>query len=157
MFDLLFLLCFTLHNIEEALWLPDWSRHASRFHRPVKAVEFRFAVLAVTVLGYVLCFLSLAWGQSWAPVRYAWYGFVLMMCINAVFPHLAATIALRRYAPGVLTGLALNLPVGLYLVFVAHGQSPADPWLWLATFAVAGPVLLSLGPLFRLGARLHVD
>ena len=31
----LFALVVTLHNLEEAIWLPDWSQTAGRWHSPV--------------------------------------------------------------------------------------------------------------------------
>jgi len=40
MMKLLFLFGFTLHNIEEALWLPGWSKHAKKFHHRLKKMPF---------------------------------------------------------------------------------------------------------------------
>ena len=54
---MLFLLGFSLHNLEEALWLPAWSKKAKRFHKEVAVNEFRFALILITSLGYVLTFL----------------------------------------------------------------------------------------------------
>jgi len=39
----LFALAITVHNIEEEIWLPAWSKTAGWFHYPVGIVEFRFA------------------------------------------------------------------------------------------------------------------
>jgi len=39
----LFLLAFTLHNIEEGIWLPKWSKHAKKYYSPVSNREFHFA------------------------------------------------------------------------------------------------------------------
>ena len=50
----LFALAVTLHNLEEALLLPTWSRSAGRWHHPVGAREFRFAVAVLTVFAYVI-------------------------------------------------------------------------------------------------------
>ena len=46
---LLFLFGFTIHNIEEAIWLPKWSRYAKKFHEPVGSNKFIFAVMVVTI------------------------------------------------------------------------------------------------------------
>jgi hypothetical protein len=35
MIELLFLLGFSLHNLEEALWLPQWSKHARKYRKEV--------------------------------------------------------------------------------------------------------------------------
>ena len=135
MFELVFLLSFTLHNIEEALWLPKWSQYAKKFHPPVAKNEFHFAVLMVTLIGYVLTFLFLATGNTNEIVKYLYLGFLLMMAFNSIFPHLIATIALRKYAPGTFTGLLLNLPIGLYIVFVQYGETLV-PYKLLFGFAV---------------------
>lgn len=157
MFELLFLLCFTLHNIEEAVWLPKWSRHAGKYHPAVSNNEFHFAVLVVTILGYLFTFLFLAWGGSHGIIKYLYLGFVIMMCFNALLPHLAATILLRRYAPGTLTGLFLNAPVGLYLVFARHGEGLSAYGLLAGFITISAVTLASLRPLFRLGGKLIDD
>ena len=40
MIELLFLLGFSLHNLEEALWLPEWSKHARKYHKEVSKNYF---------------------------------------------------------------------------------------------------------------------
>ncbi|PKL16718.1 MAG: HXXEE domain-containing protein [Spirochaetae bacterium HGW-Spirochaetae-5] len=114
-FEILFLLCFSLHNLEEALWLPAWSRHAERYHKAVGENEFRKAVMAVTAAGYLITFQYFVF-QPDEISKYIYSGFILMMVMNVVFPHIAATFVLKRYAPGTLTGLFLNAPVGIYLL-----------------------------------------
>ena len=56
MIEMLFLLGFSLHNIEEAVWLPEWSSHAKKFHKEISRTEFLFAVIVITALGYLLTF-----------------------------------------------------------------------------------------------------
>ena len=51
-------LAFTIHNIEEVLFLPDWSKSADKFHKPVGAFEFRFAPVIVNALSVALTMLS---------------------------------------------------------------------------------------------------
>lgn len=154
MFELLFLLALTLHNIEEALWLPAWSRHAGAFHPAVEKNEFHFAVVIITAIGYLLTFAYVVTGETNEIVPYLYFGFVLMMCLNAVFPHLLATVFLRRYMPGTITGCLLNLPIGLYLVFIDKKQNIADMKL-LIGFAIVTVIIISaLQPLFKLGKRL---
>jgi len=114
-FEILFLLCFSLHNMEEALWLPAWSRHAERYHKVVGENEFRKAVMAVTAVGYLITFQYFIF-QSNEFSKFVYFGFIFMMVVNVVFPHLAAIVVLKRYAPGTLTGLFLNAPVGVYLL-----------------------------------------
>lgn len=154
MLILLFLLGFSLHSLEEALWLPAWSKGAGKIHASVGAKEFRFAVMVVTLIGYAITFAFIVWGGSSDLARYAFFGFLLMMGMNAIFPHLVATIALRRYMPGTLTGLALNAPIAAFLVFAAYGERVDDLELLLGFAVVTGITLALLKPLLWLGKRL---
>jgi len=155
MLEILFLLAFTLHNVEEALWLPQWSRYAARFHKEVARNEFHFALIVITMLGYLITFLYLYFPCS--IVRFTYLGFVLMMCLNSVFPHLIATVVLRRYAPGTITGLFLFLPVGSALITGAVHGSGEWPYLAGAGAAVSAVTILFLKPLFALGRHLVKD
>jgi hypothetical protein len=50
----LFPIVITLHNAEEAAWLPHWSNQAGRWHFPVKKSVFRFAEVVLTVLAFAV-------------------------------------------------------------------------------------------------------
>ena len=63
-FYFLFLVAITLHNLEEAVFLPDWSQQAGRWHRPVEKIPFRFAVLVLTLLAYLCAYLGLMGGKQ---------------------------------------------------------------------------------------------
>ena len=151
---IIFLLGFTLHNIEEAVWLPKWSKYARKFHEPVDSNQFIFAVIIVTIIGYLLTALDFLMGSSSGYVSYVYLGFVGMMGINALFPHLIATIALKKYAPGLMTALFLNLPLSLILIInaIKNGLSPF--YVLAAIVIVGGIILFSLKYLFRLGQAL---
>lgn len=153
MFELLFIMSFTLHNIEEAIWLPMWSKYARRYHPQVANNEFHFAVMVITLLGYILTFIFLVFGNSNDIIMYSYLGFVMMMCFNAIFPHLIATIVLKKYAPGTLTGLLLNLPIGLYLIFGRYGDQLVAYKLIIGFVVITIATLTSLRPLFKLGKR----
>ncbi len=154
MMELLFLLAFTLHNIEEGLWLPRWSKYAGKYHPQVSNNEFHFALMVVTTAGYFVTFLFLVFGQSVESLKYLYLGFLAMMCFNAVFPHLAATVILRRYAPGTLTGLLLNLPIGMTII-LDHLNSGLQLYKLIISFIVVAVVTISsLRPLFRIGGKL---
>lgn len=138
-----------IHNFEEALFLPRWSQTAGRWHAPIGVFEFRFAVLILTVLGAVFAFLAV--NGSSAGI-YLLCGYALAMALNVPVPHVAGTIALRRYVPGTATAVLLNLPVCAALLFVANREGLIS----LPTFAWAGVLvvvaILALIPvLFRIG------
>ena len=93
-------------------------------------------------------------GDSGNFVNYIYLGFVGMMGINSVFPHLVSTIVLKKYAPGLITALFLNLPFSLILI-IGHIKNGINIfYLLVAIIIVSGLVLFSLKYLFRLGRIL---
>ena len=153
-FKILFLMCFTVHNIEEGLWLPSWSLHAKKFHPVVTNREMHFALLAVTILGYGVTMMSYLFGMKSQIVEGLYLGFVAMMVLNVIFPHIIACIVLRRYAPGTMTGLFMVLPLGVWILYLyVRGQFPL---MYLAggTFVFTAVTLALLNPLFFLGRTL---
>jgi len=153
---IIFLLGFTVHNLEEAIWLPKWSKYAKKFHEPVEANQFVFAVIIVTIMGYILTALDIMIGNFGSIVNYFYLGFVGMMGINSIFPHLLSTIVLKKYAPGLITALFLNLPFSLILI-IEHIKNGINVFcLVLAITLMSGLVLFSLKYLFIIG-RLLID
>ncbi len=149
-----FPLAITLHNIEEALWLPRWSRYAKRFHPPVEQNEFVFAVIIVTMLADLSTFLAMAF-PAVLILRLIFFGVLGMTILNTFVPHLVATIALRRYCPGLATALFLMVPVNSVILYQAIADGSLQ-WLELgpATLVVVVVLLPLLPVLFRLGRQL---
>lgn len=156
MVELLFLLGFSLHNLEEAIWLPDWSKQAKRFHKPVSKNEFYFAVICVTAIGYLITFqyFILRYTRLEDVSKYIYLGFILMMVVNVVFPHLVATIGLRQYAPGTITGLFLNLPIGIYILHREIHTSDEILFTVFTGILVILAILLLIRFGFRFGKKL---
>lgn len=150
----LFAFAVTLHNAEEALLLPKWSMRAGRWHAPIGAFEFRFAVLILTFLAYGAAYLSATQGPR-TVAAYALAGYALAMLLNVFMPHLLATIALRQYAPGTATAKLLNLPVcsALLYVGVEDGYIEASKFAWYGPISVA-VILASIPILFLVGRKL---
>ena len=151
----IFPLAITLHNIEEALWLPKWSQETKGFTKPVDKQEFHFALICVTLLAYLATFL---YGLYDRPLwKYIYFGYMGAMIINAIFPHLIATIVLKKYAPGVVTGVLLNLPsFGLLTAHAVHNGILSIGEIVLST-AIAAVILLTMLPLlFKAGLILIV-
>jgi hypothetical protein len=145
-------MAFALHNLEEALWLPGWSRYAGRFHPPVGAVELRFALAVLTAGGFLLTAMALRRGGRWFLALTGLWG---VMLLNVVFPHLLATVVLGRYAPGLATALLLILPVSTYLLRRAFREQTLTPGSFARALAVVAFVLVGAIPLlFWLGRRL---
>lgn len=147
-----------LHNAEEAVWLPGWSAQAlarRRFgYQPVGAAEFRFATTAVSAC-LMLIAAAASTAPAGAPVNDVFAGFVGAMMINALVPHAALSIALRRYMPGTATAVLLNLPFGVLVLrdALSTQRIAAGHLLW-TTPLVALALLASLPMLFALGRWL---
>ena len=154
MIELLFLLGFSLHNLEEALWLPQWSKHARKYHKEVSQNEFTFAVIIVTAIGYLLTFQYFIFASSSALSKYIYLGFILMMVANVIFPHLVATLVLKKYAPGTISGILLNAPLGIYIL--AQGINGTDELVFVIISGVilAIIILLLINQLFNIGKYL---
>lgn len=118
---IIFMFCLTLHNIEEALWFPDWRAKTLKNAKPQNKNHFIFAVIGVTILGYLAAGLHLLYPDN-KYLEYAFIGFVVAMLINAVVPHLVLTIAYRKYCPGVFTGCFLLMPFHIIILLNALGE-----------------------------------
>jgi hypothetical protein len=116
--------------------------------------EFRFALILITSLGYVLTFLQLLLGKECPIARYVYCGFIGMMIGNAVFPHLLATIALKRYAPGTITGLFLNAPFGLAVLWKLFNDGLRIAYMLMAIALVSIIILALLNLFFKIGRKL---
>jgi len=152
----LFPIVITLHNAEEALWLPAWSQRSGRWHHPVAPGVFRFAVVILTLLVYLVTALSFISGRETLST-YLVFGSMAVTLANVLIPHIAASVALRSYMPGLATGLVLNLPVLSLLVVLALKQGYVSGWKAAAySVGVAALVLLFIPALFKLGKALHL-
>ena len=111
-------------------------------------------MILITSLGYVLTFLQLLLGKECPIARYVYCGFIGMMIGNAVFPHLLATIALKRYAPGTITGLFLNAPFGLAVLWKLFNDGLRIAYMLMAIALVSIIILALLNLFFKIGRKL---
>jgi hypothetical protein len=152
----LFPIVLTLHNAEEAIWLPGWSKRAVLWHSPVTPGTFRFAVTVLTVLAFAVTWLSAESGKQ-SVWTYLVFGCMVAMLANVPIPHIALTVALRTYMPGVATAVALNLPVLSLLVVMALREGYVTGWKSVAfCIGVSGAALASIPALFKLGKLLNL-
>lgn len=146
-----FPLVITLHNLEEAIWLPKWSKYARQFHKPVGTNEFYFAVISVTILAYLSSFLALAFPSIWLW-KYIFHGFLGAMILNTFVPHLVSTIILRRYSPGLATGLFLLVPINSFILYQSVVSGSVTLFNLILSVFIVAAILLSLLPLlFKIG------
>ena len=152
----LFPIVVTLHNAEEAIWFPDWTKRAGRWHAPVAPGVFRFAVAVFTVLAFAVTWLSYCSGKQ-TVWTYLTFGYMVGVLANVLIPHVAVSVVTRRYMPGVATAVALNLPTLSLLVVLALREGYVSGWEAVAYSAsVAGIGPLSIPALFKLGRILNL-
>lgn len=102
---------FALHNIEEAFGMEKWTNSIPAFiHQPVTTRQFTIAVILFTILGFILVFVEGLY-QTEKQYHFVIAGFAGMLWLNVFLPHLFATLYLKKYAPGAITGLIVNLPL----------------------------------------------
>ena len=77
----LFPIVVTLHNVEEAIWFPDWTKQAGRWHAPVAPGVFRFAVAVFTVLVFGVTGLSAILGKQ-TVWTYLTFGCMFALCFQ---------------------------------------------------------------------------
>lgn len=142
-----------LHNIEEAIAMPEvLPRVQARLAAALPGApavshgEFVAALVLVTAPPFLVAVL----GDLRRKGGAASYFLLLVQAVlllNAA-SHVAAAIALRGYAPGLATALAVNLPFALLLLRLAwrerwHGRGALVALAPLA-LVVHGPLLVAL-------------
>jgi hypothetical protein len=149
----LFPVVITLHNAEEAIWFPGWSKGAGRWYASFAPSVARFGVTVLTVLAFVVTWLSARSGRQ-TVWTYLAFGYMVAMLAN-VIPHIAASVATRSYTPGVVTAVVLNMPVLSLLVVLALRNGYVSGWMAVAySIAVPGLLLLLIPVVFKLGKTL---
>ncbi|MFB1097719.1 HXXEE domain-containing protein [Terribacillus sp. JSM ZJ617] len=138
---LLFLIAVTLHNIEEAIFLPAWSK-TSKYQKTVEPKVFHFAVTVITLLACSIGTLYLLWPSN-IYFQYLQIGLIGAMLLNVIVPHAIAMIAERKYAPGIVTGLILIFPFGGIAMY--HILQVTEIAISAVVFSAVGTGILLLG------------
>ena len=140
---ILFAIGVTLHNLEEALFLVDWSHsHLKLWFEPNPKIYWVLTSLVSLVIWIPV--VGVCVSKESASFQNALSGFALAMAINAVLPHLMISLVTHSYSPGTGTGMLFNLPFGMLLI---HQQlsdraiSPVEFWRAAVLYAL----LLAVG------------
>lgn len=106
---------FALHNMEEAPFMADWSKKLPiKIHPVISTRQFVAAVTILTLAGFILTFLGI--NQIPKPTGYLVILEIQMaLAFNAIVPHLFTALRLRKYNPGMVTALLVNVPFSFYL------------------------------------------
>jgi Na+(H+)/acetate symporter ActP len=128
----------TLHNLEEAMFLADWSRtHLKLRFEPNQRIYWVLTSLVSFVVWIPVVGVCVSKERS--SFDDALSGFALAMAINAVLPHLLISLVKHSYSPGVGTGMLFNLPLGILLIHERLSDraiSPVEFWRTAALYAL---------------------
>ncbi|MBV8708676.1 MAG: HXXEE domain-containing protein [Acidobacteriaceae bacterium] len=150
----MFPLAVTLHNLEEAIWLPSWAAgHNTELSWQVTAVHFRLALVFLTVAAYLVTWLSRKHGEQ-SRWTYLFVAYTFVMFLNVFVPHVPATVLFHGYTPGMVTAVIVNLPVTTTLLALAV-QERVIPSLGIATLVFGIPLAIALSAAALFAARLH--
>lgn len=149
----LFAVALTIHNLEEALFMPRWQPPDPRLSHKAGAKAFRLAIVVITALAYIAVYLAQLGGKE-SFGAYVVTGFALGMLVNVLFPHVLISLRFRCYAPGVVSAVLLILPITALLLYTSFTEG----WVLSSKFIWAGPLvvvcMLALLPLLFFLGRL---
>jgi hypothetical protein len=144
----------TLHNAEEAIWMPGWDAgHLAQLPvRPPGAAEIRAVLVVLTVAAFALTYLSARRGPEsvWA---YLSFGYITATLANVFVPHVPAAIVFRGYAPGMVTAVLINLPVMSMLAIRMVRERWVSGWK-AAGFGVGIPLVMGVAIVAWLGGKI---
>ncbi|MFQ9489420.1 MAG: HXXEE domain-containing protein [Streptococcus salivarius] len=123
-FYFLFPSLFMLHELEEIIWMPSFVKKLSTHFPDNRILSYYtpFTFNAIVLEQFLILLLSLF--LSYQFNNYTIYTTIVIAYIYHVFGHLIQTIVIRKYVPGLLTGiftslfslfyLKNNVPINLY-------------------------------------------
>lgn len=123
-FYFLFPALFMLHELEEIVWMPSFVKKLSAQFPDIRFLSYYtpFAFNAIVMEQFLILMTSLY--LSYQFNNYSIYITIIIAYIYHVLGHLIQTIVIRKYVPGLLTGiftslfslfyLKNNVPINLY-------------------------------------------
>ncbi len=123
-FYFLFPALFMLHELEEIVWMPSFAKKISIQYPNNRILSYYtpFAFNAIVLEQFLILMTSLY--LSYQFNNYSIYATIIIAYIYHVLGHLIQTIVIRKYVPGLLTGILTslfslfylknNVPINLY-------------------------------------------
>ena len=123
-FYFLFPALFMLHELEEIVWMPSFVKKISIQYPNNRILSFYtpFAFNAIVLEQFLILMTSLY--LSYQFNNYSIYASIIIAYIYHVLGHLIQTVVIRKYVPGLLTGILTslfslfclknNVPINLY-------------------------------------------
>lgn len=108
-FYFLFPSLFMLHELEEIVWMPSFVKKISAQFPDNLILSYYtpFAFNAIVLEQFLILLLSLF--LSYWFNNYTIYATIVIAYIYHVFGHLIQTVIIRKYVPGLLTGILTSL------------------------------------------------
>ena len=108
-FYFLFPSLFMLHELEEIIWMPSFVKKLSAQFPDNRILSYYtpFAFNSIVLEQFLILLLSLF--LSYLFNNYTIYATIVIAYIYHVLGHLIQTIILRKYIPGLLTGILTSL------------------------------------------------
>ncbi|WP_455459516.1 HXXEE domain-containing protein [Streptococcus salivarius] len=123
-FYFLFPSLFMLHELEEIIWMPSFVKKLSAQFPDNRILSYYtpFAFNSIVLEQFLILLLSLF--LSYWYSNYTIYATIVIAYIYHVFGHLIQTLVIRKYVPGLLTGILTswfslyyfnpNIPIELF-------------------------------------------
>ncbi|WP_073688766.1 HXXEE domain-containing protein [Streptococcus salivarius] len=123
-FYFLFPALFMLHELEEIIWMPSFVKKLSAQFPDIRFLSYYtpFTFNAIVLEQFLILLLSLFLSYQFS--NYTIYATIVIAYIYHILGHLIQTIVIRKYVPGLLTGiftslfslfyLKNNVPINLY-------------------------------------------
>ena len=123
-FYFLFPALFMLHELEEIIWMPSFVEKLSTHFSDNRILSYYtpFTFNAIVLEQFLILLLSLF--LSYQFNNYTIYITIVIAYIYHVFGHLIQTVVIRKYVPGLLTGILTsffslyylnpNIPIELF-------------------------------------------
>ena len=108
-FYFLFTSLFMLHELEEIVWMPSFVKKISAQFPDNLILSYYtpFAFNAIVLEQFLILLLSLF--LSYWFNNYTIYATIVIAYIYHIFGHLIQTVVIRKYVPGLLTGILTSL------------------------------------------------
>ena len=137
-FYFLFPALFMLHELEEIIWMPSFVKKLSAQFPDIRFLSYYtpFAFNAIVMEQLLLLLITLY--LSYQFNNYTIYTTIVIAYIYHVVGHLIQTIVIRKYVPGLLTGIFTSL----FSLFCLKNNVPTN--LYWYSFITLSLILLNL-------------
>lgn len=100
---------FMLHELEEIIWMPSFVKKLSTQFPDIRFLSYYtpFTFNAIVLEQFLILLLSLFLSYQFS--NYTIYATIVIAYIYHIFGHLIQTIVIRKYVPGLLTGIFTSL------------------------------------------------